>query len=37
MAKAEPSTITEDFFIYGIAVNKPWQALGFNPNLAAAF
>jgi hypothetical protein len=34
MAKAEPSTITEDFFINGIALNKPWWALGFNPNLA---
>jgi hypothetical protein len=36
-AKAEPSTITEDFFISEIGDNKPWQTLGFNPNLAAAF
>jgi DNA phosphorothioation-dependent restriction protein DptG len=36
-AKAEPSTITEDFFISEIGVNKPWQTLGFNPNLASAF
>jgi hypothetical protein len=36
-AKAEPSTITEDFFINKIGDNKPWQTLGFNPNLANAF
>jgi hypothetical protein len=29
--------MTEDFFISEIGVNKPWQTLGFNPNLASAF